>query len=91
MRLVDASTAATNRPITNIAYTLRAGSATGSTLLALTGDPNAAAIEADVTGTYGNPDIDRTAYGITGVVHVTQTITDEVGDTATYAEARDET
>lgn len=79
------------RTLASVAWNIRQGDASGASLISLSGAANAVVSTANVSGTFGQPSIDRVAYGITGPVWVSLTITDSFGEQSTFAEARDET
>lgn len=76
------------RTLATVQWVIRDGSATGTVLVSISGGANAVVTAPNVGGTYASPAFDRTAFSITGTVHVQLTITDSSGEVATIGEIR---
>lgn len=89
LRVSDSSTVPEGATITDIAWVVRTGSESGPIAVQFNGAPDVAVVTADVDGTYRQPAIDRTAYGLSsGTIHVQQTVTDSYGGTSIYSDSQ---
>lgn len=72
-----------NRPLATAHWVIRDGSATGSTVLTISGAAQAATSIANTSGTNANATVDLSIVTLPTTIHVALTLTDDTGATST--------